>query len=100
MVQIAANMALKTVTPKFNKKKFEIAVQYALTLTENHEEFYPQLHKAFLDAGVVFIILPNISGSKTNGIPIPFGLHFSMRLDILLMAIMEFHSRKKLENKN
>ena len=67
MVQIAANMALKTVTPKFNKKKFEIAVQYALTLTEIHEEFYPQLHKAFLDAGVVFIILPNISGSKTNG---------------------------------
>ena len=67
MVQIAVNQALKVKAPKFNKKKFESAINYALTLTKNHEKFYPLIHNAFLDAGVIFIILPNISGSKTNG---------------------------------
>ena len=67
MVQIATNIALKIEAPKFNKKKFENAVKYALTLTKNHEEFYPLISNAFLEAGVIFVILPNISGSKTNG---------------------------------
>lgn len=67
MVQIATNKALKIEAPKFNKKKFESAVNYALTLTHNHEEFYPLIREAFREAGVVFVILPNISGSKTNG---------------------------------
>lgn len=67
MVQIATNKALKTDAPKFNKRKFEEATQYALTLTRNHEEFYLLIRKAFLEAGVIFVILPNIVGSKTNG---------------------------------
>lgn len=67
MVQIAVNKALKAKAPKFNKKKFGNAVKYALSLTENHEEFYPLIHDAFFETGVIFIILPNISGSKTNG---------------------------------
>ena len=67
MVQIATNRALKTNAPKFNKKEFEQAVRYALTLTHNHEDFYPLIRERFYDAGVVFVILPNISGSKTNG---------------------------------
>lgn len=67
MVQIAVNKALKTDAPKFNKRKFEEAAQYALTLTRNHEEFYLLIRKAFLEAGVIFVILPNIVGSKTNG---------------------------------
>jgi len=67
MVQIATNKALVTNAPKFNKKRFEEAVKYALTLTKNHEEFYPLIKKAFFEAGVVFVIMPNIAGSKTNG---------------------------------
>ena len=67
MVQIATNSALKTEAPRFNRKKFEEAVKYALTLTRNHDDFYPLIRKAFLEAGVIFVILPNISGSKTNG---------------------------------
>lgn len=67
MVQIATNKALEVNAPKFNKKKFEEAVQYALTLTKNHSEFYPLIRKAFQEAGVIFVILPNISGSKING---------------------------------
>lgn len=67
MVQIATNKALKISAPKFNKKKFEEAVKYALTLTRNHEEFYPLIRKAFLKTGVIFVILLNIAGSKTNG---------------------------------
>jgi addiction module HigA family antidote len=67
MVQIATNKALKIDAPKYNKKKFEKSVEYALTLTKKHAEFYPLIKESFLEAGVKFIILPNISGSKTNG---------------------------------
>lgn len=67
MVQIATNKALNINAPKFNKKKFEEAVQYALTLTKNHDTFYPLIRKAFFEAGVILVILPNLSGSKING---------------------------------
>lgn len=67
MVQIATNKALRVNAQKFNKHRFEDSVKYALTLTKNHNEFYPLLYKAFLEAGVIFIILPNLSGSKING---------------------------------
>ncbi|MCM1261408.1 MAG: HigA family addiction module antitoxin [Butyrivibrio sp.] len=67
MVQIAVNKALKTETPRFNKSKFEEAINYALTLTTNHSGFYPLIYKAFCKAGVIFVILPNLYGSKING---------------------------------
>ena len=67
MVQIAINKALMVNAPKYNKKKFVDAVKYALTLTKNHSEFYPLIRSAFESAGVIFVILPNISGSKING---------------------------------
>ena len=67
MVQLAMNEALRMDAPKFNKKKLEEAARYALTLTRDHETFYPLVRKALLEAGVVLVILPNISGSKING---------------------------------
>ena len=67
MVQIAINQALKIEVPKFDKKKFEKAVDYALTLTTQHGDFYPLIRKAFEDAGVIFVILPNLPGSGING---------------------------------
>lgn len=67
MVQIATNIALKTEAPKFNKSLFEEAVRYALTLTKDHSTFYPLIKEAFCKAGVILVILPNISGSKING---------------------------------
>lgn len=67
MVQIATNRALQIEAPKYNKKRFEDAVKYALTLTKNHKEFYPLIREAFWKSGVIFVILPNIAGSKTNG---------------------------------
>ena len=67
MVQIATNVALKTEAPKFNKTLFEESVVYALTLTKDHNTFYPLIKEAFHKAGVVFVVLPNISGSKING---------------------------------
>ena len=66
-LNVATNKSLKTEAPKFNKKKFQDAVKYALTLTRNHEEFYTLIRKAFMEVGVIFVILPNIEGSKTNG---------------------------------
>ena len=50
MVQIAINKALSIDAPKFNKDKFESAIEYALTLTRNHKEFYPLIYKAFREA--------------------------------------------------
>lgn len=67
MMQIATNEALHADAPKFNKKDFEEAVDYALTLTENHTDFYEKIKAAFFNAGVIFVILPNISGSRING---------------------------------
>lgn len=67
MVQIAANQALETPAPPYSKKKFVEAVEFALTQTRNHEGFYPLIKERFLEAGVVLVILPNLSGSKTNG---------------------------------
>lgn len=67
MVQIAINKALKIDAPKYNKVKFEKAIEYALSLTKNHKDFYPLIRKAFLEAGVIFVIMPNLSGSKING---------------------------------
>ena len=67
MVQIATNRALKANAPKYDKKKFEEAVDYVLTLTADHEIFYEKIHDAFWDAGVILEVLPNIAGSNTNG---------------------------------
>ncbi|MBD5493257.1 MAG: ImmA/IrrE family metallo-endopeptidase, partial [Lachnospiraceae bacterium] len=66
-VQIATNKALKIEAPRFNKSKFKGAIDYALTLTKNHAGFYPLIYKAFHEAGVIFVILPNLSGAKING---------------------------------
>ena len=67
MVQIAVNEALQTKAPKFNRSKFVKAVDYATTQTKNHAGFYPLVRQAFLDAGVILVILPNLAGSKING---------------------------------
>lgn len=67
MMQIATNEALHANAPKFNKKDFEEAVDYALTLTENHTDFYDKIKATFFNAGVIFVILPNISGSRIDG---------------------------------
>lgn len=67
MVQIAANRASDIDAPKFNKVKFEKAAEYALTQTANHGGFYPLIEEAFLEAGVILVLLPNLPGSKMNG---------------------------------
>lgn len=67
MVQIAINQALKINVPKYNKKKFEKAVEYILTLTTQHQIFFPLVQNAFAEAGVILVILPNLSGSNING---------------------------------
>ena len=67
MVQIATNKAIKAKAPTFDKKRFEEAVNFALTKTRDHDGFYPLIRERFYNAGVVFVVLPNLSGSKTNG---------------------------------
>ncbi|WP_417061124.1 HigA family addiction module antitoxin [Enorma massiliensis] len=67
MLQIAVNEALETDAPKYNRARFERAVQSALVQTSNHDGFFEILREEFRQAGVVFVVLPNLSGSKTNG---------------------------------
>lgn len=67
MVQIAVNRALRVQAPAYDKKKFQQAVQYALTLTTKHKEFLPLLKEAFEEAGVIFVVLPNMKNSGING---------------------------------
>ena len=68
LVQIAMNEARKKDAPKFDRNKFEASIDYALTQTTNRNGFYPLVENAFLDAGVILVTLPNLSGSKTNGV--------------------------------
>ena len=67
MVQIAINRVLKSEAPKFNKKKFEKAVSFALTQTKNHKGFLKEVKDAFFQAGVVLVVLPNLKNSGING---------------------------------
>lgn len=67
MVQIAINRALKMEVPKYNKRKFEAAVEFALSQTCNHRGFLPAIRKAFHEAGVVLVVLPNLRNSGING---------------------------------
>ena len=67
LIQIAMNETLKVDSPKFDKKKFNAAIEYALTQTTNHDGFYPLVKSKFLEAGVILVILPNLKGSNING---------------------------------
>lgn len=67
MVQIAINRAVKIHTPKYNKKKFEEAVAFALTQTQNHNNFLSAIKEAFQEAGVALVVLPNLKNSGING---------------------------------
>ena len=79
MVQIATNRALKTEAPKFDKSKFESAVDYALTLTTEHDDFYDKIKDAFGRAGVILEILPNIEGSNTTGATKKIGNNMALK---------------------
>lgn len=67
MVQIAVNEALGVSVPRFDKKRFRKAVEFALEQTTNHSGFYPLVKAEFEKAGVIFVVLPNLPGSKING---------------------------------
>lgn len=67
MVQIAVNQTLKREIPKYNKKKFEEAVSFALTQTENHSGFFAAITKVFAEAGVALVALPSLKNSGVNG---------------------------------
>lgn len=67
MIQIAMNQTIKKDIPKYNKRKFEKAVEYALTQTKNHDSFYPIIRSAFEEAGVALIVLPGLKNFGING---------------------------------
>ena len=46
----------RTDAPRFNMQRFSDAAMYALTMTKEHETFYPLIKKEFMKAGVIFEI--------------------------------------------
>ena len=82
MVQIATNISLKEVDiPKYDKKSFLKAIEYALTLTKDHKEFYKIIKKEFYKCGVDLIVLPNLLGSKINGASKKIGDHVMLMVN-------------------
>ncbi len=81
MVQIAANIALRKEAPSYDRERFRKAIGYALTQTTAHDSFYPRLCDAFLEAGVIFVVLPNIPGSRTNGATKKIGNHIMLMVN-------------------
>lgn len=82
MVQIAANLSIKeTNIPKYDRKKFLQSIDYALTLTKNHNDFYKLIKKSFYNCGVDLYILPNIPGSKINGASKRIGDHIMLMVN-------------------
>lgn len=67
LLQLAVNKVLQTDAPHYNKAKFQQAIEFALTQTGNHQSFFPEIQKRFLEAGVVLVVLPHLLGSKING---------------------------------
>lgn len=67
LLQLAVNKVLQTDAPHYNKAKFQQAIEFALTQTGNHQSFFPEIQKRFLEAGVVLVVLPHLPGSKING---------------------------------
>ena len=68
MVHIATNLALEMKeTPKYDRKLFLKAIDHALTLTKNYDDFYEIIKSEFYKCGVNLILIPNMNGSKVNG---------------------------------
>ena len=81
MVLIATNKSyeLRNI-PNFDKRKFNNAINYALTLTKNCNDFYKEIKKEFYFSGVDLQVIPNITGSKLNGATRIVGKHILLML--------------------
>ena len=86
IVQIAVNQALKTDAPAYDRKAFLSAVQYALSLTERHDDFLPLVKEAFRKAGVILVILPAFPGSGV------YGASKKIRKSVLMMVTDRYRS--------
>lgn len=69
MLLIAVNEALREENvPKFDRRKFGKAIESILPLTiQNLGKALPAIRDAFFNAGVVFVVLPNMPGSMIYG---------------------------------
>ena len=82
MVQIAANLSMKEINiPKYDKRNFIKSIEYALTLTTRHDDFYRLIKNSFYQCGVDLIVLPNIQGSKINGATKKIGNHIMIMVN-------------------
>ena len=68
MVTIATNKALQIQAPAYNKNKFIESIEYILTKTNEYNHFYSLIYDSFIEAGVIFVLMPNMKGSKINGV--------------------------------
>ena len=57
------------------------SIEYALTLTTRHDDFYRIIKNSFYQCGVDLIVLPNIQGSKINGATKKIGNHIMIMVN-------------------
>ena len=67
VLQIAVNRAAKEDGPNYNKKKFSKAVSLVLKSFESHKDSFKEISEAFRDAGVLLIMLPELSDAGIKG---------------------------------
>lgn len=67
LVQIGMRETRRVDAPPYNPEMFKEAIGFALTQTKEHRDFLPRVQEAFLNAGVILVVLPNLAGSMTNG---------------------------------
>lgn len=81
MVQIAINEVLNVEAPRFNKDSFNQTIDYVLSLTNKNKDFYALIKDALQESGVLFTVLPNLSGSKINGATKKIGNHIMLMVN-------------------
>ena len=82
MTQIATNISLKNISiPKYDKKKFLSSIEYILTLTNNDDTCFKLIKESLFNAGIDFIMIPNITGSKIDGATKKIGDHIMLMIN-------------------
>lgn len=81
MVQLALNKALTVEAPDFDREKLKKTIPFLEKQINHMEEFPHNIIDPLKEAGVILVILPNLTRSKTNGAVKKIGKHVMMMVN-------------------
>ncbi|MBR1797401.1 MAG: HigA family addiction module antidote protein [Clostridiales bacterium] len=67
MLQIGVNRVLEIEAPKYDRRMFRKAVDYVVSLPANNEKTFIKTRKAFNEAGVVIVSVPELNRINIQG---------------------------------